>query len=191
MADILAAALGAADVAAVLLRLPATDDRTLINRIKALTGIVQDRGVALLLEGHPEIAAHAGADGAHLTGIADFQAALAMLKPAKIAGCGGLESRHDAMVAAETGADYVMFGEPDLNGKRLSLENLVERITWWAEVFESPCVAYAGAFDEVEMLAAAGADFVAVGTCIFDDVRGPATAIAEAARRLTVPETVR
>ncbi len=59
----------------------------------------------------PEIAARAGADGAHLTGIEAFMAAVDSLKPAKIAGCGGLNSRDDAMLAGERGADYVMFGQ--------------------------------------------------------------------------------
>ena len=35
------------------------------------------------------------------------------LKPDRIAGVGGLSTRHDSMVAGETGADYVLFGEPD------------------------------------------------------------------------------
>ena len=60
----------------------------------------------------PQLAARAGADGAHLTGIEAFAAALGALKPDRIAGAGGLRSRHDAMLAAEAGADYVMFGEP-------------------------------------------------------------------------------
>src|SRR3989442_5850382 len=116
--DALAGALAAADVAAVLLRLPAADDRTLINRVKGLAPVVQDKGAALVLDGHAEIVARAGADGAHLAGIDAFNAALAALKPARIAGCGGLNSRHDAMRAAEAGADYVMFGEPDAAGPR-------------------------------------------------------------------------
>ena len=59
----------------------------------------------------PEIVARAGADGAHLTGIEAFMAAVESLKPAKIAGCGGVNSRDDAMLAGERGADYVMFGQ--------------------------------------------------------------------------------
>ena len=39
-----------------------------------------------------------------------------MLKPERIVGVGGLATRHDAMLAAEQGADYVMFGEPDQVG---------------------------------------------------------------------------
>jgi hypothetical protein len=42
----------------------------------------------------------------------------------------------------------------------------------------------------VEPLAAAGADFIAVGECIFADQRGDAAAIADAAHRLAVAETM-
>jgi len=188
LSDALAAALGAADVAAVLLRLAATDDRTLINRVKALAPIVQDKGAALLLDGHPDLGARAGADGAHLTGIAAFQEARALLKPARIAGCGALETRHDAMLAAEADADYVMFGEPDAQGRKPSFDAVLDRVTWWAEVFEIPCVGFAATVAEAEQLAAAGADFVAVGDCVFGDARGPAVAIAETARRLALAE---
>src|SRR5665811_2082245 len=66
----LAAALAAGDVAAVLLRLAEGDERTQINRAKTLSPAVQDKGAALLLDGHADLVARAGADGAHLTGIA-------------------------------------------------------------------------------------------------------------------------
>ena len=112
-AALLAQALGAGDVAAVLLRLAPADERSLINRAKALVPTAQDKGAALLLDGHADLVARAGCDGAHLTGLAAFTEALETLKPERIAGCGGLSSRHDAMLAAEAGADYVMFGEPD------------------------------------------------------------------------------
>jgi len=178
----LAAALAAADVAAVLLRLAAADERTLINRIKEIALVVQERGAALLLDGHPELVARSGADGAHLTGSESVKEVITGLKPDRIAGVGGLASRHDAMLAAESGADYVMFGEPDRGGKRPSFEAIHERVAWWTEVFEVPCVAYAAALDEVEELAAA--EFVALGDFVFSDRRGPAAAIADAAARL-------
>src|SRR5215470_11095831 len=94
-----AQALAAADIAAVLLRLPGADERSQINQVKALAPTVQDKGAALLIDGHAELAARAGADGAHLDGIAAFEAAPAALKPARIAGCGGLGTRHDATLA--------------------------------------------------------------------------------------------
>src|ERR1700730_11975863 len=189
-AGTLAAALAGADVAAVLLRLTGGDERSLINIAKALAPLVQDTGAALLLAGHPDIVARVGADGAHLTGIEAFDAARAALQPERIAGCGGLATRHDAMLAAETGADYVLFGEPDQAGHRPSFEAVAERVSWWAEIFEPPCVGFAVTLAEVDALASAGADFVAVGDCIFADIRGPAAAIADAARRIALPEVV-
>jgi thiamine-phosphate pyrophosphorylase len=179
----LAAALAAGDVAAVLLRLAVADERTLINRIKEIAPAVQERGAALLLDGRPELVARAGADGAHLTGTEGVKEAIGGLKPERIAGVGGLASRHDAMLAADAGADYVMFGEPDPAGKRPSFEAIHERVAWWAEVFEVPCVAYAVRLDEVNELAVA--EFVAVGDFVFSDSRGPAAAVADAAARLT------
>jgi thiamine-phosphate pyrophosphorylase len=186
----LAAALDAADIAAVLLRLAPADERTAINRVKALAPIVQRKDTALVLDGIPEIVARGGADGAHLSGIETFIAALDGLKPSRIAGCGGLHTRHDAMSAAERGADYVLFGEPDARGQRPSLEAIVERIAWWAEVFEIPCIGYAASRDEIAPLAAAGADFVAVGDFIWADARGAAAAVADAAEQMILPEAV-
>ena len=183
-------ALGAADIAAVLLRLAPADERTLINRVKALAPIVQQKDVALVLDGHPEIVARGGADGAHLSGVETFIAALEGLKPARIAGCGDLHTRHDAMLAGERGADYVLFGEPDAHGRRPAFEAIVERIAWWAEILEIPCVGFAGSRDEIAPLVAAGADFIAVGDFIWADARGPAAALADATQRLALPEEV-
>jgi thiamine-phosphate pyrophosphorylase len=190
LAQALADALSAGDVAAVLLQLPAADERTLITHIKALAPRFQETGAAVLLDGRPDLVARSGADGAHLTGIGNFQEAVASLKPERIAGCGGIHSRHDAMLAAETGADYVMFGEPDREGHRPSFDAILERVEWWAEVFEIPCVAYAGSLDEIGPLARAGAEFVAVGDCIFTDARGAAVAVRDAMGYLAVRETV-
>ena len=173
-----------ADVAAVLLRLAPGDDRTLINRVKTVGPPIQSTGAALIIDGHPAIVAHASADGAHLSGIEEFEAAVPRLKPDRIAGAAGLHSRHDAMLAAERGADYVMFGEPDEEGKCPSLEAVLERVTWWSEVFEMPCVAWASRMEDIAELAAAGADFVAVGDFVFEDPRGLAAALGDAMSRL-------
>jgi thiamine-phosphate pyrophosphorylase len=177
----------AADVAAVLLRLYDADERSLINLAKRIAPPVQQAGVAFMLDGRADLVARAGADGAHLSGTEAIEAAVPRLKPNFLVGAGGLNSRHDAMVAGEAGADYVMFGEPDRAGDRPSFAAVVERVGWWAEVFEIPCVAYAGHLDDIGTLAAAGADFVAVGPALFDDPRGLAAAAADAGARLAEP----
>jgi len=181
----LEAALAAGDVAAVLLRLAPGDERALINRIKHLAPILLKADVALVLADLADLVARSGADGAHLTGVDAFIEALPMLRPDRIAGCGGLDTRHDAMRAAEQGADYVMFGEPGAHGQRPAFDLIEERVAWWAEVFEAPCVAYADAPDEVAPLVAAGADFVALGEWIWADA---VTNVRAAALVLHLPE---
>ena len=173
-------ALGASDIAAVLLRLADDSERVLIERTKHIAAVVQPRDVALVVDNRPEIVARAGADGAHLSGIERFAAALAVLKPERIAGAGGLRSRHDAMLAGEAGADYVMFGEPDRNGRRPDFGELQERLTWWVDLFEIPCVAYVAGKEEVAPLVRTGADFIALGDWIWSAPEGVAKAIAAA-----------
>jgi thiamine-phosphate pyrophosphorylase len=182
----LRAAMDAATPAAVLLRLAASDERTQIKIAKAAGGIVQPRDIALLIDSLPDLVARAGADGAHLHGIEDFEAAVGGLKPDRIAGAGGLASRHDAMIAAELNADYVMFGEPDARGHRPSLDAILERVAWWAEVFQTPCVAYAATTEEIDALVQAGADFVALDPALW--MNDPRAALEDIAARLTLRE---
>jgi thiamine-phosphate pyrophosphorylase len=184
----LESALAAADVAAVLLRLAPGGESELVGRIKLLAPIAQRAGTALVLDGNVDLVGRSGADGAHLTGIHAVEEAIERLKPDRIAGAGGMTTRHDAMLAAEADADYVMFGEPDLNGGRPSFGAINDRVAWWAEVFQLPCVGFAASFEEIGPLVAAGADFVAVGDFIWNDPRGPAAAIAAATERFALPE---
>ena len=81
------------------------------------------------------------------------------------------------MTAGEAGADYVMFGEPHGGAPAMALRPLIERVGWWAEIFETPCVAFADSIEAAGELAHAGADFVAL-----DDAIWSAAAPAEAAR---------
>jgi thiamine-phosphate pyrophosphorylase len=162
--------LAGSDVAAVLLRLKPADPRSMISRIKALAPAVQGFGAALLIEGNAELVARSGADGAHLTGIEAMQEALPGLKPDRIAGVGGLITRHDSMAAGEAGADYVLFGEPDADGHRPSADAIGERLHW----------CFAASREEISEFAGAGADFVLVGDFIWADPRGAAAALMDA-----------
>ncbi len=176
--------LTAADVAAVLLRLKPIDQRTMISRVKTLAPVIQNAGAALLLDGHVELVARAGADGAHLHGLAALEDALPSLKPDRIAGVGGLATRHDSMAAGESGADYVLFGEPDAGGQRPSMDAIAERLQWWDELFEPPCVGFAVSREEAAEFARAGADFVLVGDFIWTDPRGAKAALNDVAQAI-------
>lgn len=169
-APVLAAACAAGDVSALLLRLASADDRALINAIKLLAPIAQEHGVALLANVPPQIAIRGGADGAHLSGPAQeaLEEAVAALHPDRIAGVGRLKLRHDAMIAGESNVDYVMFGEPYPDDVQPDDAETLERTEWWASVFATPCVACASSMEQVQPLAAANAEFVALGPWAFD-----------------------
>jgi len=172
-------ALAGSDVAAVLVRLKDTDPRSMISAIKTLAPSIQSAGAALLIDGHPDLVARASADGAHLAGIVALQEALPGLKPDRIAGVGGLPTRHESMAAGELGADYVLFGEPDAEGTRPAPDAIAERLQWWAELFEPPCIGYAASREEACDFVAAGADFILVDDLVWQDPRGPTAALAD------------
>jgi thiamine-phosphate pyrophosphorylase len=184
-ADVLSAACAAGEIAAVIARLSPASEPELSAR--TLLPLVQQRNIAFLLEDRAALAAKIGADGAHLSGTQMLRESLPMLKPGLIAGAGGLASRHDAMLAAELDADYVMFGEPDAAGKSPSFTAVVERVAWWAEIFEIPCVAVAETADQALELARAGADFIALGAAVWRDPQRIESVIAEAAARISAP----
>jgi len=165
-AALVEAACRAADIASVILRTTGMDEQEILTHAKLLSSTTQKSGAALLLQDRADLVPKAGADGAHLSDFPAQVALVASLKPKFIAGASGLVSRHDAMTAGETGADYVMFGEPR-NGERQTPEFVLDRIVWWAEIFQIPCVACAKTPDEIPALVRAGADFIALDEAVW------------------------
>ncbi len=193
--EALGAALSAGGVAAVIARFAPADDRTLVNRVKALAPLVQGAGAALMVDAAVEVATRAGADGIHLAFAPDAVGdAVSRLAPQRMVGVGGLRSRDDAMAAGEAGADYVLFGEPivsrhaEKNGQMPPFAAVVERVGWWAELFEVPVVGLAQDIAGVAALARVRADFAALGDPVWSHPDGPAAAVA-AARALLAAET--
>ena len=62
----LAAALDAGEVAALQIRLKDVDDATVLAAVAVLKPIAQARGVAVILNDRPDLAARSGCDGVHL-----------------------------------------------------------------------------------------------------------------------------
>jgi thiamine-phosphate pyrophosphorylase len=174
---LLAAALGAGDVACVLLR----SSPELKAIAETLMPLVQERDAAFLIEGDPRLAARTGADGVHVAYSREaVETALSSLGHDAIVGAGALETRDDAMGAGEVGASYVMLGEPDQRGTTPAPEVVLERVSWWTEIFNVPCVAYADSLDNVSPLAEARAEFVALADAVWNHPAGPAEAIKQA-----------
>ncbi len=177
---VLGQALEAGAIACVLLRSADVGDEALRDAIEALRPIAQQREVAFLVENRAALAVETGCDGVHLS-----QDGMTVKDTREVIGadaivgiyCGA--SRHAAMAAAEVGTDYVAFGggpadrwwqtaaDPDI-------------LSWWQAIMTAPCVAIVG--DDLRTagkLAEAGADFVAVGPCIWSHPAGPGAAVRE------------
>jgi len=186
----LAEACATGAVAAVLLRLAAADERTLTNQVKALAPAAQEHGAAVIVttEGKADlatVAARGGADGVHIAGDPALARELRdRLKEGRALGAGQIRTKDDAMNLGEAGVDYLLFGEPRPDGSLPSLESVVDRASWWAEIFETPCAAYAPSLEAVEALAATHAEFIALGDAVWSDERGPAAAVRAASASL-------
>jgi thiamine-phosphate pyrophosphorylase len=184
-------------VAAVLLRLAAADERTLTNQVKALAPAAQEHGAALIVttDGQADlatVAARGGADGVHVAGDpALVREIRERLKGDRAIGVGHIRTKDEAMSLGEAGADYLLFGEPRQDGSLPSLESVVERAAWWAEIFETPCVAYASSLEAVEALAATNAEFIGLGDAVWTHADGPAAAVKAAADILARQEAAR
>jgi thiamine-phosphate pyrophosphorylase len=167
--SLLDAALGAANIQSVHLRLAVSAEREAQRYIQALGSVVQDKGAALIIDPPADLreVARWGADGVHIGQPDAVKDALQALKPDRIVGVGGLRSKDAAMTAGEDGVDYVLFGEPRADSSLPPAEQVIERCLWWAEVFTTPCIGYAATPEMVKPLAATGIEFVALGGWVF------------------------
>ena len=140
--------------------------------------LVQEKGVAALVDGDAKLARALRADGVHLRaveGVEDaYGEAREILGTRYIVGGDAGGTRHGAMALGEAGAEYVAFSGPERG----------DLIAWWAEIFEVPCVAFdASTPADVADAARAGADFVAIvmpGDATPGDVQALVQAYAQA-----------
>jgi thiamine-phosphate pyrophosphorylase len=189
-APLLEAALDAGDVACLLIRTGTQDEGAIKLIVRTLAALAQEKGTACLVEHNSRLAPRAGADGVHINGAGpELAEALAALKPDRIVGVGKLEGRDAAMEAGETGADYLLFGGPD---EAETHEAILERVEWWAGIFNVPCVAYARDPALAGELAAAGAEFIALCDGLWEHPETIASTIAAVGRAIVpAPEAAR
>ena len=186
--DRLARALDAGPVAAFQFRVKNVDEHEAARLAEPLLRICADRDVAFIVNDSIALAKRLGADGVHL-GQQDGSVADARARLGKAAQIGVTchDSRHLAMEAGEAGADYVAFGAffPSSTKETKHVAE-PELLSWWAQLFELPCVAIGGiTAANCGPLVAAGADFLAVSNAVWggdeaEGVRALIAAIAEA-----------
>ncbi|HVF36530.1 MAG TPA: thiamine phosphate synthase [Sphingomicrobium sp.] len=175
--DRLKAALAGGPVAAFQLRVKGIDSHELARLAEPLQRICADHDVAFIVNDSVSLAKRLDADGVHLgQSDGDPREARAVLGPSKQIGVTCHASRHLAMEAGEAGADYVAFGAfHETQTKPSEHRPQPAILSWWASLFEIPCVAIGGITpDNAAPLVEAGADFIAVCNAVWgrDDPAG-------------------
>jgi thiamine-phosphate pyrophosphorylase len=163
--DRLKAALEPGLASAFQLRVKDVGEHDLARLAEPLQRICADAGVAFIVNDSMALAKRLGADGVHLgQSDGDIREARALLGPQAQIGKTCHDSRHLAMEAGEAGADYVAFGAfYPTTTKPSDYRPEPSILSWWASIFEIPCVAIGGiTAANAKPLVDAGADFLAV-----------------------------
>ncbi|MDA0998001.1 MAG: thiamine phosphate synthase [Proteobacteria bacterium] len=181
-ADLLALAIDAAPdaIGAVQLRLKDVNDDEILAAAAALLPICHDRGLPLIMNDRPDLAARAGCDGVHIgQDDGDLASARHAVGPDGIVGMTCHASRHLAIEAAEAGADYVAFGAFFPSASKASKHHAdPEILEWCSGVTNIPCVAIGGiAPENCRPLVEAGANYLAVIGAVWSHPEGPAAAV--------------
>ena len=187
----LEAALDAGDVACLQLRLKQVEDDDIRRAGERLLPLCQAREVPLLINDRPDLAAELGADGTHIgADDADYADARARVGADATVGVSCYDSRHRAIEAAASGADYVAFGAffpTETKTPRAAAE--VHLLKWWSTLMVVPCVAIGGITAEnCAPLVAAGADFLAVIGGVWSHPDGPEAGVCAINRAIASAE---
>ena len=174
-------------VAAFQFRVKNVDQHEAARLAEPLQRVCAEREVAFIVNDSVALAKRLGADGVHLgQGDGDLREARAALGHHAQIGATCHDSRHLAMEAGEAGADYVAFGSffPS-DTKPSDHRPEPELLSWWADLFEIPCVAIGGITPaNCAPLVEAGADFLAVSGAVWNsDPVAAVSAFAEAMRQ--------
>ncbi len=179
--EALKAALDAGPVAAFQFRVKGVDQHEAARLAAPLQEICAASEVAFIVNDDMGLAKRLGADGVHLgQGDGDPEVARRLLGPSAQIGITCHDSRHLAMEAGESGADYVAFGAffPTAT-KETRHQPDPSILSWWTTLFEIPCVAIGGITpDNGRVLVEAGADFLAVCSAVWGHPAGPGEAVS-------------
>jgi thiamine-phosphate pyrophosphorylase len=175
-------ALSAGDVACFQLRLKGSDDAAIRAATTKLMPICHEEDVAFIMNDRPDLARDLGCDGVHIgPDDASYADARRMVGPEVMIGVTCKNSRHLAMDLADEGADYVAFGAfyPTTTKDVADLEPAdPDILSIWSVTTNVPCVAIGGiTIENCEPLIAAGADFLAISSGIWNYAGGPAEAV--------------
>ena len=170
------------DVASILLPAYDLDDQAFQAFAERIVPRTQDKGVAAVVAGDSRIAGRVQADGIHVEGRKEQLAdVIDRMQDKMMVGAGGAKTRDDALELGEARPDYLFFGRFGYDNTPAPHPRNLNLGRWWAEMIEIPCIVLGGsAIESVELVAATGAEFVALSGAVFADGTDAAAAVARA-----------
>ena len=134
--------------------------------IAELRGKSAAAGTAILAQSSVDAAEALPLDGVHLDDPRhSIRTARERLGRAANVGAGPAATRHEAMLLGEQEPDYVLLAGTH---EKEWFTPGPDFITWWAELFEVPCIAFAEHTEDALQFAAAGADFIGLGSTFIE-----------------------
>ncbi|GGD30246.1 thiamine phosphate synthase [Aureimonas glaciei] len=189
-AEALRAALGAGDVASVILEAAGRSPDAFQAFAEYLVPMIQDYGAAAIIADDTRCAGRVRADGLHVSGgdIETLTETMGRFSPKLIVGASGFTLRHEALEAGERMPDYLFFGRFGGDTEDTADAADLEMAEWWAEIVEIPCIVMGGrAIESTRQAAETGAEFVALSAAVLAD---PETAAAMVVRANAIIDAV-
>ncbi len=166
-------------ISCLQIRMPDASEQDHKAAIDALAPIAWDKDIAVLLCDEAELVKELNLDGVHLeydTSQTNVIKARNIIGEERSLGVSCGNSKHTAMLAGESGADYVTFGPlfPFALDGIPADEAVLEALSWWAVMMELPCVATGGlSVGNIDLALQTNAEFIAPTTGIWDHELGP------------------
>jgi thiamine-phosphate pyrophosphorylase len=152
------------------LRLKNSSLKEVSYAVEKLLPICHNYGVPFFINDYWELARYYDVDGIHIgQSDANIKDLRKEFSNQKIIGVSCQNSKHNAMVAAENGADYVSFGAfYDTKTKKNTVKADLEILNWWNNFTNIPVAAIGGInYDNLDNILSCKPDFICLISAIW------------------------
>ncbi|MEO1398578.1 MAG: thiamine phosphate synthase [Pseudomonadota bacterium] len=161
--------LEAGDFASVVFYAGDLEQTRMQELLEPVAKVLQQSGVAVLVDGDTRTAGRIGADGLQINAEAHLLESIKQQHGSQMmVGVTNVKGRHNALLLGEGEPDYIMFGKPGADTRPDPHAKNLELGEWWSAIVEIPCIVLGGSVVEsVVPVAKAGVEFVGLETAIF------------------------
>ena len=157
------------EISCLRLSLSSSLENNIIETTINVKSLTDSLGIPILIEDHYKLVPQLNLNGVHLTnGSKSVKHVRKYLGSKYIIGAYCGNSKHNALIAAENGADYISMGP--LVTQNLGNEDVVpiEIFSWWSEFIEIPIVAEGALNKHIIEELSSNTDFIAITNEIWD-----------------------